>query len=144
MRILLVLAATALLAAPAAAQKLGARTSSPDQMLGQAEPSDPMAEADRIAEAAAAHPLGSLDNPVRVGGPEGARAYIGRLRCRNDSRPVVGSRSSGGVGPYGTITERYDLSCGDFVPGRVTLYFDFYHAEHVERRAAGNFGIDLN
>lgn len=144
MRILPVLAATALLAAPAAAQKLGARTASPDQVLGDEAAVDPMAEADRIAAAAAAHPLGSLENPVRVGGPEGARSYMGRLLCRNDSRPVVGSRSSAGVGPYGTVTERYELSCGDFVPGRATLYFDFYHAEHVEKRPAGNFGIDLN
>lgn len=144
MRILLVLAAAALLAAPAAAQKLGARTATPDQVLAQEVPLDPMAEAEQIAAAAAAHPLGSLENPIRVGGPEGARAYIARLRCANDSRPVVGPRSSGGVGPYGTITERYILSCGDFVPGRATLHFDFYHEEHVERRAAGNFGIDLN
>jgi hypothetical protein len=144
MRILPALAAAALLAAPAAAQKLGARTASPDQVLAQQAPLDPMAEAEQIAAAAAAHPLGSLENPIRVGGPEGARAYIARLRCANEARPVVGSRRSGGVGPYGTITERYDLSCGDFAPGRATLFFDFYHAEHVERRAAGSFGIDLN
>lgn len=144
MRILLFLAAAALLANPAAAQKLGARTATPDQVLGQQAPLDPMAEAEQIAAAAAAHPLGSLENPIRVGGPEGARAYIGRLRCANGSRPVTGSRSSGGVGPYGTITERYVLDCGDFAPGRATLHFDFYHAEHVERRAAGGFAIDLN
>lgn len=144
MRILPILAAAALLAAPAGAQKLGARTASPDQVLAQQAPLDPMAEAEQIAAAAAAHPLGSLENPIRVGGPEGARAYMARLRCANESRPIVGSRSSGGVGPYGTITERYVLSCGDFVPGRVTLHFDVYHEEHFERRAAGNFRIDLN
>jgi hypothetical protein len=144
MRILPFLAAVALLAAPAAAQKLGARTASPDQVLGQEKAVDPLAEAEQIAAAAAAHPLGSLPNPVRVGGPEGARAYMARLRCANGSRPAIGSRSSAGVGPYGTLTERYVLDCGDFAPGRVTLYFDFYHEEHVEREAAGNFGIDLN
>ncbi|MGA9582198.1 MAG: hypothetical protein WBR13_09545 [Allosphingosinicella sp.] len=142
MRILLVLAATAMLAAPAAAQKLGARTSSPDQMLGQAEPLDPMAEADRIAAAAAAHPLGSLENPVRVGGPEGARAYIARLRCADGSRPQIGARGSGGVGAYGTLTERYPLDCGGAAPGRVVLAFDFYHAEHIETRPAPGFAID--
>jgi hypothetical protein len=144
MHVLQALAAAALLAAPAAAQKLGARTASPDRVLGEAASSDPLAEADQIAAAAAVHRLGTVENPVRVGGPEGARAYIARLRCANESRPVIGSRSSGGVGPYGTITERYVLDCGDFAPGQESVYFDFYHEEHVERGAAGHFGIDLS
>ncbi|MEO7177427.1 MAG: hypothetical protein ABIW83_01145 [Allosphingosinicella sp.] len=142
MRILLLLAVVALLAVPAAAQKLGERTASPDQVLGQEAALDPEAEAEQIAAVASAHPLGSLENPIRVGGPEGARAYIGRLRCTNDSRPIVESRSAAGVGPYGTITERYALHCGDPAGGKATLLFDFYHEEHVERRAAGGFRID--
>ncbi|MEA3008736.1 MAG: hypothetical protein QOJ91_428 [Sphingomonadales bacterium] len=142
MRILPLLAAAALLAAPAAAQKLGERTSSPTQVLGEEATLDPEAEAEQIAATAALHPLGSLENPIRVGGPEGARAYIGRLRCTNESRPVVESRRAAGVGPYGTITERYALNCGDVAPGRTTLFFDFYHEEHVEKQAAGGFRID--
>lgn len=142
MRILLIFAAAALLAAPAAAQKLGERTASPDQVLGQEAALDPEAEAEQIAAAASVHPLGSLENPIRVGGPEGARAYIGRLRCTDDSRPVVESRRAAGIGPYGTITERFALTCGDVAPGRTTLFFDFYHEEHVERLAAGGFRID--
>ncbi|HEX8513893.1 MAG TPA: hypothetical protein VF688_12395 [Allosphingosinicella sp.] len=141
MRILPILAAAALLAAPAAAQKLGARTSSPDQVLGQAAALDPMAEAEQIAAAAAAHPLGTEKNPVRVGGPEGARAYIARLRCGDGSSPQVGARSSGGVGAYGTLTERYPLDCGAAAPGRVALAFDFYHEEHVETRPAPGFAL---
>ncbi len=142
MRILLLLAAAAGLAAPAAAQKLGARTSSPDQVLGQEAALDPMAEAEQIAAAAAAHPLGTERNPIRVGGPEVARAYIGRLRCADGSRPQIGARSSGGVGAYGTLTERYPLDCGGAAPGRVALAFDFYHEEHVERRPAPGFALD--
>jgi hypothetical protein len=142
MHLLPTLAAAALLAAPAAAQKLGARTASPDQVLGQAEALDPMAEAERIAAAAAAHPLGTLENPLRVGGPQGARAYIARLRCADGSRPQVGLRSTGGVGAYGTLTERYPLDCGGAAPGRVALAFDFYHEEHVENRPAPGFAID--
>src|SRR5687767_5407015 len=142
MRILSLLATAALLAAPAAAQKLGARTSSPDQVLGQAAPLDPMAEAEQIAAAAAAHPLGTEKNPLRVGGPEGARAYIARLRCADGSRPQIGPRSSGGIGAYGTLTERYPLDCGGAAPGRVALAFDFYHAEHVETRPAPGFAIE--
>ncbi|MGZ8286400.1 MAG: hypothetical protein ACXW27_10480 [Allosphingosinicella sp.] len=142
MRILAILAATALLAAPAAAQKLGARTSSPDQVLGQEAALDPVAEAERIAAAAAAYPLGTEQNPVRVGGPEGARAYIARLRCADGSRPQIGPRSTGGVGAYGTFTERYPLDCGGAAPGRAILAFDFYHAEHEEARPAPGFAID--
>ena len=142
MRILPLLAAAALLAAPAAAQKLGARTSSPDQVLGQEAALDPIAEAEQIAAAAAAHPLGTERNPVRVGGPEGARAYIARLRCADGSRPQIGPRSSGGVGAYGTLTERYPLDCGGAAPGRVALAFDFYHEEHVETRPAPGFALD--
>ncbi|HEX8308893.1 MAG TPA: hypothetical protein VF645_10810 [Allosphingosinicella sp.] len=139
MRILPFLAAAALLAAPAAAQKIGARTSSPDQVLGAESAADPMAEAEQIAAAAAAYPLGTEKNPVRVGGPEGARAYIARLRCADGSSPQVGQRSSGGVGAYGTLTERFALDCGTAAPGRVALAFDFYHQEHVETRPAAGF-----
>jgi len=141
MRIFPALAAAALVAAPAAAQKLGARTASPDQVLGQEAASDPMAEAEAIAAAAAAHPLGTERNPVRVGGPEGARAYIARLRCADGSRPQVGPRSTGGVGAYGTVTERYPVDCGGAAPGRVALAFDLYHAEHVETRPAPGFAL---
>ena len=142
MRILPLLAAAALLAAPAAAQKLGARTATPDQVLGQEAALDPVAEAEQIAAAAAAHPLGTVQNPVRVGGPQGASAYIARLRCADGSRPQVGARSSGAVGAYGTLTERYPLDCGAAAPGRVVLAFDFYHEEHVENRPAPGFALD--
>ena len=141
MRIIPILAAAALLAAPATAQKLGARTSSPDQLLGEAAPLDPMAEAEQIAAAAAAHPFGSERNPVRVGGPEGARAYIARLRCADGSLPQVGPRSTGAVGPYGALTERYQVDCGGGAPNRVSIAFDLYHAEHVETRPPAGFAI---
>jgi hypothetical protein len=142
MRIVTTLAAAALLAAPAAAQKPGARTASPQQVLGDMAPADPLAEAEQIAAAAAAHPLGSVENPIRVGGPQGARAYIARLRCADGSHPQVGARSTGAVGAYGTLTERYPLDCGGAAPGRVTLAFDLYHEEHVETHAAPGFAID--
>jgi hypothetical protein len=142
MRILTVLAAAALLASPAAAQKLGARTASPGQMLGDMAAADPEAEAEQIAAAAAAHPLGTVENPVRVGGPEGARDYIARLRCADGSRPRPGRHTAGAVGAYGTVTERYPLDCGAAAPGRVALVVDYYHEEHVEKRPAAGFAID--
>lgn len=142
MRLLPVLLAAALAAAPAAAQKPGDRTAPPQQVLGEMAPEDPIAEAERIAAAAAAHPLGSPENPVRVGGPQGARAYLARLRCADGSRPQVGARSTGAVGAYGTLTELYALDCGAAAPGRVALAFDFYHEEHVETRAPAGFALE--
>jgi hypothetical protein len=137
MRILMTLLAAALAVSPAAAQKPGARTATPQQVLG-----DPVEEAEAIAAAAAAHPLGTPDNPVRVGGPQGARAYIARLRCADGSRPRVGARSTGAVGAYGTLTERYPLDCGTAAPGRAAVDFDFYHEEHVETRPPAGFALD--
>jgi hypothetical protein len=142
MRFTPLLLAAALAASPAAAQKPGDRTATPQQVLGDLAPEDPIAEAERIAAAAAAHPLGTPENPVRVGGPEGARAYISRLRCADGSRPQVGARSTGAVGAYGTLTERYPLDCGAAAPGRVAVAFDFYHEEHNETRPAAGFVLD--
>ncbi|HEX9931848.1 MAG TPA: hypothetical protein VGB08_03315, partial [Allosphingosinicella sp.] len=122
--------ALALAAAPAAAQpKPGDRTVTPEQMLrdlGLGPDQDDLREA---LAAAAAHPLGTAQNPVRVGGPEGERAYIARLRCADGSRPEVGPRASGGVGAFGTIVDLYRLDCGRAAPGRVDLVMDMYHAE---------------
>jgi hypothetical protein len=136
------LAAALLLAAvPAVAQKPGDRTASPAEVLSGAAPVDPMAEIEAIAAAAAAHPLGSLNNPIRVGGPEGARAYIGRLRCADGSPPQVGSAGAGSVGAYGSITQVYPLDCGAAAPGRAALVIDLYHEEHAETRAPAGFAI---
>ena len=141
MRILL-LAAALLTAAPALAQpQPGDRTITPEQMLrelGLAPDQDDLREA--IA-AAAAHPLGTLENPVRVGGPEGERAYIARLRCGDGSSPQVGQRSNAGVGAFGTIVDVYPLDCGNAAPGRFQIVMDMYHAEHREERAPAGFTI---
>ena len=141
MRLCYVLAAAFLAAAPAAAQQLGGRTQSPEAMLsalGLAPDQDDLREA--IA-AAQAHPLGSLANPVRVGGPSGERAYIARLRCADGSSPRVGQRFSAGVGVFGTIIDVYPLDCGAAAPGQVSLVMDMYHEEHREDRAPPGFTI---
>lgn len=128
-------------AVPAAAQELGARTQSPQSMihdLGLAPDQDDLREA--IA-AANAHPLGTRDNPVRVGGPEGERAYIARLRCADGSAPRVGARGDAGVGAFGSVVDVYPLDCGTGAPGRVDLVMDKYHEEHREDRAPPGFNI---
>jgi hypothetical protein len=127
--------------APAApAGKPGARTVAPEQLL--AEASDAEAELERAVAAAAAHPLGSLANPVRVGGPDGARAYLARLRCADGSAPRIGPSRPGGVGAYGTIVELYPLDCGGAGGRPFELIVDYYHEEHREDRAPAGFRIE--
>ena len=141
MRPLPLILAAALVAAPAAAQELGERTRSPESMLaelGLAPEADDLAAA--IA-AANAHPLGSAENPIRVGGPDGERAYLARLRCADGSAPRIGQRGSGGVGAFGTIVDAYPLDCGAAAPGQATLVMDMYHSEHREDRAPPGFTI---
>jgi hypothetical protein len=129
-------------AAPAlAAPEVGARTGAPEELFAGIGEGVSDAELARVAAAAAAHPLGTLENPVRVGGPEGERAYIGRLRCADGQPPSVGARSEGGIGAYGTVVGRYRLDCGSSAPGRVELILDMYHEEHREVQAPAGFAI---
>ena len=133
--------AAASLPASASAQKIGERTGAPERLFaGIGDGVSDTALEEAIA-AAQAHPLGSLANPVRVGGPEGARAYLARLRCADGSAPKVGARAEGGVGAYGTVVDAYALDCGNAAPGRTRIVLDIYHEEHAEKRAPTGFAI---
>ena len=140
MRSLLALAAL-LIALPAAAQQtpeLGARTATPQSHLpaaGLAPGQDDLAVA--IAEAET-NPLGSIENPIRVGGPEGERAYLFRLRCADGAVPRIGDRRDGGVDAYGTLSGLFPVTCA---AGTAQLHFDMYHEEHVEDRAPAGFTL---
>jgi hypothetical protein len=96
---------------------------------------------DALVMAAAAHPLGTVNNPIRVGGPEGERAYLARLRCADGSAPQVGARGSSGVGAFGSVTSAYALDCGGAAPGKVEVVMDMYHDEHEESRAPDGLTI---
>jgi len=89
--------------------------------------------------AADAHPLGSIDNPIRVAGPDGARAYLARLRCTDGSMPRIGAKSDGGVDVFGSVTELYPVTCG--TAPSAGLVVDIYHEEHVETRPPAGFQI---
>jgi hypothetical protein len=132
----------AMFAAPvAAAPKAGDRTAPPERMLTEMSAAAPDAEIEQLAAAAAIHPLGTLANPVRVGGPQGRVAYVGRLRCADGSRPLAGASGPGGVGAYGSIVDRIPLDCGKAAPGRFELIVDIYHEEHREDRAPAGFTL---
>lgn len=95
---------------------------------------------DRLAEAAA-HPLGSKENPVRAQGPAGQRAYLSRLRCADLKQPKFYRAGSEGVSPYGNIVDVYVVTCADSEPAESRIYIDMYHAGHVESAAVPGYGI---
>jgi hypothetical protein len=89
----------------------------------------------------AKHPLGSLQNPIRVNGPAGEHAYLARLRCEDGGRPdfqrtgSVGTRS-----PWGYILDAYSLTCAS--GQKAAIYMDMYHREHQEDRPVPGFSLD--
>ena len=105
------------------------------ETFGDGSSDEAMAQA--IA-AANAHPLGTLQNPIRVGGPQDARRYISQLRCADGSTPSVVREVPGSVGPFGTLTTGLTVACGS---GQSTLSFDFYQEEYRETRPAPGFQI---
>ena len=136
MRIHFFLAVFLVLPAAASAQDVGDRTTSPQAMLSEIDRGSPEEEMARLAVAASAYPLGTLENPVRVGGPEGERAYLARLRCADGSPVTVGARSEAGVDAFGSVAGAYTVTCGQT---RSRIVFDMYHEEHVETRAPAGF-----
>jgi hypothetical protein len=107
-------------------------------MVGELNRLSPEEEMRQLAAAADAHPLGTVENPVRVGGPEGEHAYLGRLRCADGAAPRVGARREVGIGAFGSVVGAYEVACGTQA-GRIV--FDMYHEEHVETRAPAGFTL---
>jgi hypothetical protein len=136
MRFLPLAALLCLTASPALAQDLGARTASPETMVARMNQASPEEEMRALVTAADAHPLGTNENPVRVGGPEGEHAYLGHLRCPGGAIPQVGARREAGIGAFGSVVAAYQLSCG---AQTASIVFDMYHEEHVETRAPAGF-----
>jgi hypothetical protein len=135
------IAAVLVFAAPALAQHqphVGARTTSPEAMVAQMNPASPEEEISQLIAAADAHPLGSLENPVRVAGPDGERAYLARLHCADGAAVRIGARREAGIGPYGSVVGAYDVICAG---GTSQIVFDMYQEEHQESRAPTGFTL---
>lgn len=94
----------------------------------------------RAVTNAAAYPLGSKENPVRANMPAGQRAYLGRLRCSDNSAPTFERGGSVGAGPYGGIMDVYTVKCASGTPATASVYMDMYHS-HVEAAAVPGFTI---
>jgi len=140
MRILPLALALLAVATPAFAQQadIGARTTSPEELFRQMSNETPEQDMARLIAQAAAYPLGSIENPVRVGGPEGERAYLARLACADGTAPRIGSRSDAGQGGFGSIASAYSVACGGTTR---RIVFDMHHAEHREDRAPPGYAI---
>jgi hypothetical protein len=136
------LAASALAASASGQAPLGKRTEPPAQAMAGIGQGLSDAELDAEIAAAAAFPLGSLKNPIRVGGPDGARVYLGRLRCADGTLPRVGASRPAGIGAYGTLVDAYPVDCGAVAPGRAELVFDLYQEDRPETRAPTGFTLD--
>lgn len=87
---------------------------------------------------AAAHPLGSRDNPVRANLPDGQRAYLSRLRCADGQAPEFHRAGNIGPGIYGYIVDDYKVSCAG--AATVSVIIDMYHV-HVEQQPVPGFTI---
>lgn len=139
---LLFLNILALLAVPAQAMK-PPREESPAprdvlESFGAGNSDDALARAIAAAEA---HPLGTLENPIRVGGPLGERAYLARLRCSDGSLPVIGTASPIGIAAFGSVANVFPVECAKArIQARIVM--DMYHAEHIENRAPPGFTIE--
>ena len=132
----------AALAAAAAPQRpLREQSPVPRDILATAGAGNTDEAMDEAIAAASAHPLGTAANPIRVGGPEGARAYLGTLRCADGKSPRIGAAREGGVGAFGSILQLYPLDCGAATPGRVELSVDLYQEERAETRAPAGFQV---
>jgi hypothetical protein len=140
--LLIPLAAAALLATPAHALKPPREESpTPRALLDGVGMGTSDEEMEREIAAADRHPLGSRDNPIRVGGPEGERAYLARLRCADSSPPAIGARTAAGVGAFGSIVASYLVDCGMAGPAKAEIVMDMYHEGHAEDRAPPGFTI---
>jgi hypothetical protein len=95
---------------------------------------------DAIARAAA-HPLGSQENPVRAEGPPGQRAYLSRLRCSDGQAPAYERIGNIGDGPYQNFVDAYRVVCAGAQPSQSTIHLDMYHPGHNEARPVPGFTI---
>jgi hypothetical protein len=142
MRNLFLILAAAFTASAASAQKPPrVESPAPRELIDAIGSGNSDAAIAQAIAAASVHPLGTLANPIRVGGPEGERAYLARLRCADGRAPGIGAKASAGVGAYGSVVDTYALDCGGAAPGKVSLVLDKYHADHAEQNAPAGFQI---
>ena len=130
---------TTLAATTASAQPPREESPAPRELVESIGSGNSDAALEQTIAAAAAHPLGTLANPIRVAGPEGERVYLARLRCADGRAPAIGVKTAGGVGAYGSLVDAWPVDCGAAAPGKVSLVLDKYHEEHPEQSVPAGF-----
>lgn len=130
---------TTLAATTASAQPPREESPAPRELVESIGSGNSDAVLEQAIAAAAAHPLGTLANPIRVAGPEGERAYLARLRCADGRAPAIGAKAAAGVGAYGSLVDAWPIDCGVAAPGKVSLVLDKYHEEHPEQSVPAGF-----
>ncbi len=134
-------ALVAFLARPAPASAQSEAQSLAD-LIGAPLPKFPEGEElQALLKAAAAHPLGSAENPVRLGSIRASYIYISRLRCADGSRPVSRRLGQSSKMAFGRIADAYQVDCGARPPGSVEVHIDPYHPGHDEDRAPTGFTL---
>jgi hypothetical protein len=110
------------------------------EAMGIKEPGLRGAELQAALDKAAAHPLGSEDNPVRAKGVAGERDYLARLRCADGKALEVLGRAVGKPSPFGGVSDVYALRCSGPSPSDSKVTFDMYHL-HREKRPIPGFTL---
>ena len=143
MRKSLFLALLAVSSAAAVAQspKLGQRTAPPAQSMAGIGEGSSDAEIERELAAAAAFPVGSPQNPIRLAGPDAERGWLWRLRCGDGSVPRIGAHRPGGTGGFGNVLDLAPVDCGAAAPGHADIYIDIYQEEHVRDTPPSGFAL---
>lgn len=142
--LILLFVAAVVAAFPASAQrkpKLGQRTASPEKSMAGIGQGSSDAEIAQELATAANYPVGSLQNPVRVVGPDGERAYLARLRCADGSLPRIGAQRPGGTDTFGNVADLAPADCGGVSPVHADIHVDIYQEEHVLEAAPAGFQL---
>lgn len=85
--------------------------------------------------------LGTQENPIKADMPQGQRAYLNRLRCKDNTTPSYYRIGNVGIGAFGHIVDLYQLNCANSEPKESKLYMDMYFPGHVENNAPNGFTI---
>ncbi len=81
--------------------------------------------------------FGSVENPVKASGAEGASEYIDSLDCENGAIPEYKHETTLEVGPLGNKLDKYIMRCEADSVLIFTIYLDLSHDETDKKPVKG-------